>query len=145
MLHVNAGEGAIVGEIKPNSPAEKAGLKTQDVILDFNGQKVDGPSDLAGAVERMEVGKTYPMTVVRDGKRMTVPVTVQEMPSHYTSLSREESEEGNSENNAKPAGPMSFEELGIEVKELTPQIAQQLETQGCQGSRRRQCEVGQHG
>jgi serine protease Do len=133
VLHVNAGEGAVVGEIKPNSPAEKAGLKTQDVILDFNGQKVDGPSDLAGAVERMEVGKTYPMTVVRDGKRMTVPVTVQEMPSHYTSLSREESEEGNSENNAKPAGPMSFEELGIEVKELTPQIAQQLRLKDAKG------------
>jgi len=133
VLHVNAGEGAVVGEIKPNSPAEKAGLKTQDVILDFNGQKVDGPSDLAGAVERMEVGKTYPMTIVRDGKRMSVPVTVQEMPSHYTSLSREESEEGNSENNANPNGPMSFEELGIEVKELTPQIAQQLRLKDAKG------------
>jgi serine protease Do len=126
VLHVNAGEGAIVGEIKPNSPAEKAGLKTQDVILDFNGQKVDGPADLAGVVERMEVGKTYPMTIVRDGKRMSVPVTVQEMPSHYTSLAQEESEEGNTQNNSAPNGPMSFDELGIEVKQLTPQLAKQL-------------------
>jgi serine protease Do len=133
VLHVNAGEGAIVGEIKPNSPAEKAGLKTQDVILDFNGQKVDGPSDLAGAVERMEVGKTYPMTIVRDGKRMSIPVTVQEMPSHYTSLGREESEEGNNENNANPNGPMSFEELGIEVKELTPQVAEKMGLKDAKG------------
>jgi serine protease Do len=133
VLHVNSGEGAVVGEIKPNSPAEKAGLKTQDVILDFNGQKVDGPADLAGVVERTEVGKTYPMTIVRDGKRMSIPVTVQEMPSHYTSLGREESEEGNNENNANPNGPMSFEELGIEVKELTPQVAEKMGIKDAKG------------
>jgi serine protease Do len=126
VLHVNAGEGAIVGEIKQNSPAEKAGLKTQDVVLDFNGQAVNGPSDLAGIVERMEVGKTYPMTIVRDGKRMTLQVTVQEMPAHYSTLSREESEEGGAEKNGDTNGPMSFEELGIEVKDLTPELAKQL-------------------
>ena len=76
------------GRDKKNSPAEKAGLKTQDVILDFNGQKVDGPSDLAGVVERLDVGKTYPMTIIRDGKRTSIPVTVLEMPSTTRSSRR---------------------------------------------------------
>ncbi len=125
VLHVNVGEGAIVGEIKKNSPAEKAGLKTQDVILDFNGQKVDGPSDLAGVVERLDVGKTYPMTIIRDGKRMSIPVTVQEMPSHYSVFEKEDAEQGNTENNANPE-TMSFDDMGLEVRELTPQLATQL-------------------
>jgi serine protease Do len=73
------------------------------------------------------------MTIVRDGKRMSVPVTVQEMPSRYTSLAREESEEGNNENNANPNGPMSFEELGIEVKELTPQLAEKMGLKDAKG------------
>jgi serine protease Do len=133
VLHVNAGEGAVVGEIKPNSPAEKAGLKTQDVILDFNGQTVNGPADLAGAVERMDAGKTYPMTIVRDGKRMTLQVTVQEMPANYSRLATQESEEGNTENNGNPNGSMSFEELGIEVKELTPQLAKELGLKDAKG------------
>jgi len=125
VLHVNAGEGAIVGEIKKNSPAEKAGLKTQDVILDFNGQKVDGPSDLAGVVERLDVGKTYPMTIIRDGKRTSIPVTVLEMPSHYSVFEKEDAEQGNTENNATPE-TMSFDDMGLEVRELTPQLATQL-------------------
>jgi serine protease Do len=133
VLHVNAGEGAIVGEIKPNSPAEKAGLKTQDVILDFNGQAVNGPSDLAGVVERLDVGKTYPMTIVRDGKRTTLQVTVQEMPARYSNFAREESEEGNTENNGNTNETMSFDELGIEVKELTPELSKQLGLKDAKG------------
>ena len=133
VLHVAAGEGAVVGQIKSNSPAEKSGLKLQDVILDFNGQKVAGPSDLAGIVERLDVGKSYPMTIMRDGKRMSLPVTVQEMPSHYTSLAREEGEDGNAEKNGDSNDPMSFEELGIDVRELTPQMAQQLGVKDAKG------------
>ncbi len=125
VLHVSAGEGAIVGEVKPHSPAEKAGLKTQDVVLDFNGQKVDGPSDLAGVVERLDVGKTYPMTIIRDGKRMSVPVTVQEMPAHYSVFENQENEQGQTESNGNPE-TMSFDDLGMEVRELTPEIAKQL-------------------
>jgi serine protease Do len=133
VLHVAPGEGAVVGEIKSNSPAEKAGLQMQDVILDFNGQKVEGPKDLAGVVERLDVGKSYPMTIMRDGKRMSLPVTVQEMPSHYTALAHEDSEEGNTENKANPNEPMSFDELGIQVRELTPQIATELRLKDVKG------------
>jgi serine protease Do len=133
VLHVAPGEGAVVGEIKPNSPAEKAGLKAQDVVLDFNGQKVEGPSDLAGIVERLDVGKSYPMTIMRDGKRMSLPVTVQEMPSHYTSLAQEENEEANAEKNGNSNEPMSFTELGIEVRELTPQLTKELGVKDAKG------------
>jgi serine protease Do len=133
VLNVSAGEGAVIGEVRANSPAEKAGLKSQDVILDFNGQKVAGPKDLVGVVERLDVGKTYPMTIVRDGKHLSIPVTVQEMPSRYSSLAREESEEGQAENNSGSNEPMSFDDLGIQVRELTPQLAQELKLKDAKG------------
>ncbi len=133
VLHVAPGEGAVVGEIKPNSPAEKAGLKAQDVVLDFNGQKVDGPSDLAGIVERLDVGKSYPMTIMRDGKRMSIPVTVKEMPSHYTALAQDESEEGSAQKNGNSNEPMSFEDLGLEIRELTPQLSKELGVKDAKG------------
>ena len=131
VLHVAPGSGAVVGEVKPNSPAEKAGLKTQDVVLDFNGQKVEGPSDLAGIVERLDVGKNYPMTIMRDGKRMSLPVTVAEMPSHYTTLAQDEAQDGNAEKSGNE--PMSFEELGVEVRELTPQLTKELGLKDAKG------------
>src|SRR5262249_8173895 len=133
VLHVAPGEGAIVGEVKPNSPAEKAGVKTQDVILDLNGQKVQGPSDLAGIVERLDVGKSYPMTIMRDGKRMSLPVAVQEMPSRYTTLAPDDSEDGNADKNANSNEAMSFEELGVEIRELTPQLTKELGLKDAKG------------
>jgi serine protease Do len=132
VLHVTPGEGAVVGEVRSNSPAEKAGLKTQDVILDFDGQKVSGPKDLAGIVERMDVGKSYPMTVVRDGKRMTISVTVQEMPAHFTSVAREESEEG-ADNNPGANEPLAFDDLGIQIRELSPDLAKELKLKDSKG------------
>ncbi|HXY37912.1 MAG TPA: Do family serine endopeptidase [Planctomycetaceae bacterium] len=133
VLHVSPGEGAVVGEIKPNSPAEKAGLKTYDVILDLNGQKVSGPTDLASVVERLDVGKTYPITIVRDGKRMTLSVTMKEMPAHYSSFEPEDAEQGNAEKNGNSNEPQSFEELGIEVRELTPELTKQLGLKNAKG------------
>ncbi len=69
-------------------------MQSQDVILDFNGQKVAGTKELQGIVERMDVGKTYNMTVLRDGKQMTIPVTVEAMPSDTATVARDEDENG---------------------------------------------------
>ena len=81
VLNVPIGQGAIVNQVLPGSPAAKAGVQSQDVILDFNGQKVAGTKELQGIVERLDVGKTYTMTVVRDGKHISLPVTVETMPN----------------------------------------------------------------
>jgi serine protease Do len=132
VLHVNPGEGAIVGEVKSNSPAEKAGLKTQDVVLDLNGQKVSGPTDLAGIVERLDVGKTYPLTILRDGKQMTLSVTLQEMPSHYSKFESEEAEQGADKNPGNDES-LNFEELGLEVRELTPELQKELNLKNAKG------------
>jgi serine protease Do len=73
-------DGAIVREVRPNSPAEKAGLSPGDVVLLLNGEKVTDPAALQGIVEQLTIGKSYPLEILRDGKRQTLTVTIEAMP-----------------------------------------------------------------
>ena len=79
-FNVKVGRGAIVGQVMQESPAAKSGIATDDIILKFNNQLVNGPRSLQGIVEKLEVGKTYTMSVRRGGKSQPVKVTVAEMP-----------------------------------------------------------------
>ena len=78
---IQIGAGAIIGGVMPNSPAAKAGLSPKDIIQSFDGKTINGPRKLQSIVERLEVGKTYPVKIRRDGKQQTVKVTVAEMPA----------------------------------------------------------------
>jgi serine protease Do len=131
VLNVQAGQGAIVNDVLPGSPAAKAGVQSQDVILDFNGQKVAGTKELQGIVERLEVGKTYTMTVIRDGKQISLPVTVEAMPKRESTLARDEEENGPA--NEKPRDTVAVDDLGIEITALTPDAAKQLKMNDAKG------------
>src|SRR5690606_4074516 len=72
--------GALVAEIVPGSAAEKAGLEVQDVIVAFNGRDVNTSSDLPPLVAATAPGTRAEMKIVRNGKPMTLSVTVDEMP-----------------------------------------------------------------
>jgi serine protease Do len=78
---IKIGAGAIIGEVMQNSPAAKSGLLPQDIIQHFEGTAIDGPRKLQSIVERLEVGKTYPVKIRRGGKNQTVKVTVAQMPA----------------------------------------------------------------
>ena len=78
---IKIGAGAIIGEVMQNSPAAKSGLLPQDIIQHFDGKAIDGPRKLQSIVERLEVGKTYPVKIRRGGKNQTVKVTVAQMPA----------------------------------------------------------------
>ena len=77
---IKIGSGAIVGQVMQDSPAAKAGLTPQDIIQTFDGQSVNGPRKLQSIVERLEVGKSYPVKLLRAGKTQSIKVTVAEMP-----------------------------------------------------------------
>jgi serine protease Do len=68
--------GAVVSVVRPNSPALSAGVQPNDIILDFNRRPVNSVRDLTRAVADTPVGATVPMTVLRDGKRVVLKVTV---------------------------------------------------------------------
>jgi serine protease Do len=107
--------GALVGEVMPKGPADKAGLKDGDVVLDYNGKKVTDSRHLKLAVGETKPGTTVPLKILRDGASKTLEVTVQQLPG---------SEQLAQDNNAgsKDNGTLN----GITVSDLDQQTRQEL-------------------
>lgn len=61
-----------------DSPAAKAGLKAEDIILEVNGLKITPEHSLFSLVQKYSVGDTVNLTVLRDGKNLTIPITLEE-------------------------------------------------------------------
>jgi serine protease Do len=70
--------GALVSQVVPGSPSEKAGVKAGDIILDFNGQPVSGASQLKNLVGQTKPGAEAKVTIWRDKKTMNLNVTIGE-------------------------------------------------------------------
>ncbi len=71
-LKLDTAHGAIVNQIEPGSPAEKAELQAGDVVVEVDGREVRNAADLRNRVGLMRVGEDVVVTVLRDGKRKTV-------------------------------------------------------------------------
>ena len=74
------GKGALVSDVTAKSPAEKAGLKSGDVIIEFNEKKVSDSRHLKLEVARTKPGETVSVKILRDGATKTLDVTVKELP-----------------------------------------------------------------
>jgi serine protease Do len=122
-FNVPVGKGAIVTQVFPDTPAAAAKLEPGDLVLKFNGKEIHGSRDLQSVVERLKAGSSYPMLIVRDGKEVTVNVTLKEMPHDYALA-------GNrlAPGKATPESPKtdSFDELGIEIEATRPDALQKL-------------------
>jgi len=79
-FNMHGAHGALVGDVMPKSPADKAGLKSGDVIVDFNNKAVADSTHLRLQVAGTAPGTTVPVKVLRDGKEVTMDVTVKELP-----------------------------------------------------------------
>jgi serine protease Do len=73
--------GALVGEVEPNAPAAKAGIKTGDVITAVNGKKVNDPRELRLMIGSMAPGSKAAIDVNREGETKTFNVQLGEMPA----------------------------------------------------------------
>jgi len=104
--------GALVSRVLPDGPAESAGLKAGDVILEFDGQGIDEWGDLPRVVAGTSVSKKVEVVVVRGGKRKTLKVKVGTL---------EEPELANA-----PGESGGARVFGLSAQDLTPEIAQQL-------------------
>ncbi len=74
-------EGVLVNRIYENSPAEKAGIKEGDVVLECNGTKLEDTSDLQKIVINTPVGGVLNLKLYREGKTLNVQVKTEKMPS----------------------------------------------------------------
>ena len=80
-LNVPEGQGAQIGLLLPGSPAEKAGLRVDDVITEIDGKPVADALSLRNQTFTLEAGKQVPIKFVRGGKEQTLTVTIAEMPA----------------------------------------------------------------
>jgi serine protease Do len=119
--------GALVAQIIANSPAEKAGLKPGDIIIQFADKQISNPRQLTSEVERAKIGSKFPVTVLRDGKKMTLTVTVEQQPEGYGLARDDEPSE------PSPTERRSYEDLGLELAPLSPAEAEQLGLPNHQG------------
>ena len=72
-------EGALIATVEPGSPADKAGLKPGDVVLGFNGQKIDDPNKLPRLVAETKPGQSATLKIWRGGKAEDVKFTAAEL------------------------------------------------------------------
>jgi serine protease Do len=68
--------GALLGRIVPDSPAAKAGLKENDVVLEINGQRVEGMEQFRRMIHEIPAGRSANLTVWRDGRSQNIKVTL---------------------------------------------------------------------
>jgi serine protease Do len=106
--------GAIVSQVTPDSPASRGGLRTGDVISEINGNKVLNGGALQVTVSEMTPGTKIALGVIRDGKPITLNLTVGQF-------------HGNSEEASSDDGQDSLHsgKLGLAVTDLTPEVRQQ--------------------
>ncbi|MGA7919789.1 MAG: DegQ family serine endoprotease [Candidatus Acidiferrales bacterium] len=107
------GGGALIGDVSPDTPASKAGLKKGDIITKLNGETVGDYTALRLNISEMSPGTTVKLGVWRDGRTQDFNVTLGELPEKAAAASENEQ-----------SGGEGLE--GVEVQELTPDIAQQI-------------------
>jgi serine protease Do len=76
-----SGEGVLVNQVMPKSPAEAAGLKVGDLILAIDGKSIKDPRELQRVITDADIGKTLELTVLREKEKRTVKVKVGETPA----------------------------------------------------------------
>jgi serine protease Do len=116
-LKLKSTDGALVGDVTSGGPADKAGIKRGDIIIGFNGKKVESSNKLRALVAEAEPGSTVKILLFREGREMTVPVVLGERPQEFADRGAGE-----------PGGPeaQTGEKLGLSLQALTPEIARQL-------------------
>jgi serine protease Do len=110
-------KGALVAQVVPDGPADKAGIEQGDVIMTFDGKPVADSKELPRIVASTPVGKSVKVKVLRDGKEVDFQVSVGEMEA-------EAAEKGKTPTQAS---------LGISAQTITPEMAQELGLKGTEG------------
>ncbi|MEY3458032.1 MAG: hypothetical protein RL215_1189 [Planctomycetota bacterium] len=111
-LELQTRRGVVVAEVRKGSPADEAGVQVEDVIIRLNGREVGSRQQLIAIAERLRIGQEVPLVVIRGGKELELTVTAAEFPQEVA------------------ANDESVDELGVELRQLTPDLARELEIEG---------------
>jgi serine protease Do len=115
-------EGALVADVVADAPADKAGLQRGDIIVSFQGEKVHDSKELPRMVAAVTPGTTVSIEIIREGKRMTVPVKLGTLQ-----------DEDEPEKAARLESSDVEEKLGLQVEAITPDVARGLRLENAKG------------
>lgn len=114
---VNNGKGALVSDVKDESPADQAGLKQGDVITSYQGSPVEDAVALQRMVTRTTVGSKVPVKVIREGQEKDLTVTIGEQPDNPKIAKAER-------------GEKDYAFAGVAVQDLDRDTAKELGIKG---------------
>jgi serine protease Do len=115
--------GAVVSSVTPDSPAERAGLRRGDVIVEYNGRPVTDSDSLVNMVVATKPGTTVPVTVYRDNQRKTLSITPGELDLEAEANGGRPSRRPDS---TQP-DDQTATDFGMQLEAITPEAARQLE------------------
>jgi serine protease Do len=123
-------EGVLVSSVFDKSPAGKAGVQAGDIITGINGKAVKDGRELQRIVAGLPLGKPVDMNVLRDGKDQKLSVTIEEQPTDFGTprvLAPRSPER-------REKTATSLDKIGVEVSDLTPELAEKLGTKDQTGA-----------
>ncbi len=106
-------KGALVGNVVEGGPADAAGIKTGDIIVAFNKKEIKTMSDLPLVVAGAPVGGTVPVTIIREGKEMTIDLKIAEMPEEKTTAPSKKAAAGS--------------DFGMTLQDITPALQKKMD------------------
>jgi serine protease Do len=123
-MKLKSSEGALVGDVTAGGPADKAGIKRGDVIMEVNGKAVENSLQLRNLVAQTKPGTSVEFTLIREGQQMEVKVMLGERPKELQAGRQPEE---------KQPKEQTYQKLGLSVQTLTPDIASQLGYKNVEG------------
>jgi serine protease Do len=122
-LNLGAARGALVQDVTDGSPAERAGVRPYDVIVQLDGRDIVTNEELIRDVSGRQPGTVVRLEIVRDGRRSTVPVKLVERPLRV----EEDRREGLGERSPRPPQPSAAVPLGMTVREIDRGVVGRLD------------------
>lgn len=80
-LELKDAQGALIAQVQSGTPGDKAGLKAGDVVTAIDGETIKDSREMSREIARKKPGTTVKLSVLRDGKTITVPVTLEQLPT----------------------------------------------------------------
>ena len=124
-LHLPGTKGAYVNRVDKDTPADSAGVREDDVIIDVDGQPIGDQSELVDTISSHRPGEKVRLGIVRKGERMNITVTLGTRPTGKESAAPAPS-------GVSPSGD-EVTDLGISVSPLPPSMRDALESAGVEG------------
>src|SRR6185437_14386754 len=114
--------GVTISNVRPDSPAAKAGLQGEDTITAVNGKQIKSGDELVNLISSTKPGNKINLTYVRNGQQKEASVTVADRAKLFSDRTDQSSDDTPEEDEPKPT------KLGVTVKAVTPEMAERMGT-----------------